>query len=82
MGAMIRFKRDTGVDVSRLDVSDLESMVRFVWHCVVSASKVDGIEFGMDFEEFADNLDPASLNGFYDGMATTEGEKKTKRQPT
>jgi hypothetical protein len=83
MGAMIRFKRDTGVDVSKLDTSDMESMVRFVWHCVASASKVDGVEFNMKFEDFADHLDPTTLNGFYAEMAEdNDGGKKKVTTPS
>jgi hypothetical protein len=79
MGAMIRYKRDTGVDVSALDTTDIESMVRFVWHCVMSACKADGIEFEMDFDEFADRLDPEVLNRFYGEMNTgADGQKKTE----
>lgn len=76
MGAMIHYKRDTGVDVSKLDTTDIESMVRFIWHCVRSACKADGIEFDLDFDEFADRLDPETLNRFYGEMAVEADEQK------
>lgn len=77
MGAMIRFKRATGYDVSKLDTSNLEDMIRFIWCCVSSACAVDKVEFSMDFLEFADQLDPDTLASFYDGMNNSvDAEKK------
>lgn len=80
MGAMLRFKRATGHDVSSLDSGNMEELIIFLHCCVASACRADGIEFAMDVEEMADNLEPDALNAFYDGFATTEeadGEKKT-----
>ncbi|WP_289756931.1 hypothetical protein [uncultured Duncaniella sp.] len=83
MGAMVRYKRQTGRDISSLDTSDIEGMVLFLWCCVVSACRADGVEFTMDFEEFGDRLEPADLTGFYEGMhnAVPTEEKKTVGTP-
>ncbi len=83
MGTMVRYKRQTGRDISSLDTSDIEGMVLFLWCCVVSACRADGVEFTMDFEEFGDRLEPADLTGFYEGMhnAVPTEEKKTVGTP-
>lgn len=79
MGAMIRFKNKAGYDVSQLDTSDIEGLTLFLWCCVAAACSADKVNFEMSFEEFADSLEPSSLNDFYDTMSPT-GEKKTVSQ--
>lgn len=80
MGAMVRFKRATGHEVSNINTADMEEMVTFVHCCVVSACVVEKVDFDMTVEEFADNLEPDALNEFYGGMDAAEPvdpEKKT-----
>lgn len=83
MGAMLRFKRETGHDVSRMLADDVSDMVAFLWCCIVSASKADGTPFDMPLMDFADMLDPDSIKAFYDGMdGSIPDEKKTGSRPT
>lgn len=80
MGAMVRFKRETGRDVSTLSQTDISDLVLFMWCCVASASKADGVEFDMSFEDFADRLDGENLESFLDmmgGEASAKEKKKT-----
>ncbi|MBQ6311090.1 MAG: hypothetical protein IJK74_06035 [Bacteroidales bacterium] len=77
MGAIVRYKRATGQDISKLESSDASGMVIFLWCCVVSASKADGVEFNMGLEEFADCCEIQTLNDFSEQMAKeAEGRKK------
>lgn len=76
MGAMLRFKRVHGMDLGELAPTDVEGLLKFIWCCICSASSVDGREFALSFEEFADRITPetfealcAELNG--------DGQKKT-----
>lgn len=78
MGALLRYKRETGQDISKLESSDTSGMVIFLWCCVVSASKADGVEFNMTLEEFADSCEVETLNNFTDQMAKASGKKKVK----
>lgn len=78
MGAMLRFKRETGHDVSQMDSTDVAELVILLWCCIVSASKADGVEFGMELMDFADQLDPKALTDFYASMKQEEEEKKTE----
>lgn len=64
MGAMVRFKRETGYDVSAIDEKGVSDLVLFMWCCVVSACKADGVSFDLSFEDFADRLEPGMLGEF------------------
>lgn len=75
MGAMVRFKRESGKDVSRIDQSDVSDLVLLLWCCVASACAVDGVEFSYSFDMFADLLSPQDLADFYDD--SLEPQKKT-----
>lgn len=68
MGAMLRFKRETGREVTDMTggVSDL---CTYLYCCVVSACMADGVEFGMGLDEFADNLSPADLQAWAEALA-------------
>ena len=82
MGAMLRFKRETGKDASELKETDVAELVTFLWCCIASASKADDVEFGMSLMDFADQLEPETLTGFYTSMSEDapagDAEKKTE----
>lgn len=85
MGAMLRFKRVTGHDISSLNSGDMAELITFLHCCVTSACRADKIEFSMDVEEMADHLTPDDLNAFYDGVASGEGaadDEKKMSNPT
>ena len=58
MGAMLRFKRETGREVTELDMSQMSDLAVWLWCCVLSACAADGVDFGMELMEFADQLSP------------------------
>lgn len=83
MGAMLRFKRKTGYDVSKMSMSDLSDLITFLWCCVAGSCNADNVPFDMDLEKFADGIDLESLTGFYEEEQQTEEEgeqKKSKKQ--
>lgn len=83
MGAMLRFKRETGRDVSQMADDDVADMVTFLWCCIASACHADGVPFDIALMDFADMLGPDSIREFYDGMdAAHPDEKKTDGRPT
>ncbi len=83
MGAMVRFKRSAGYDISQLDSSNLEDLLVFIWCCVLSACNADGVEFDMDFETFADKLNADDVARFFQSMDSPESdEKKTTPRST
>lgn len=75
MGAMLRFKRETGRDVSEMSSGDISDLITFMWCCVSSACVADGTEFGLTLEEFADRMDPESLGRFYESGASDSKKK-------
>lgn len=87
MGAMRRYKRETGQDVSLMG-NDVDLLVIFMFCCVASACNADDVPFELDMDKFADGLDMNDLSGFAESMAPKEeGSKKKKgmdpeRQPT
>lgn len=86
MGAMLRFKQETGEEVTAITES-LENFVTYLWCCVTSACKHDKVDFGMGLMDFADALEPDQLSmlqndatgaAAIDGHeADEEGEKKS-----
>lgn len=76
MGAMLRFKRETGRDVSGMSSDDVSDLVTFMWCCVASACAADGVELGLTLEEFADRLDPSGISEFYEDGQTEASKKK------
>lgn len=77
MGAMLRFKRATGTDISTVTDGDTAALVTFLHCCVASACAADGVPFTLTLEEFADHLTPADL----DGLSAGEGKKKAPAAP-
>lgn len=84
MGAMRRFKRETGMDISQAG-NDIDLMSTFMWCCVASACNADGVPFEMDADKFADGIDLEDLNRFQADMTGEEdgegeAKKKTEQQ--
>mgnify|MGYP001237742378 CR=1 FL=1 len=80
MGAMLRFKQETGKEVTDID-GGLSDMCTFLWCCVVSACKADGVEFGMSLLDFADSLTPEEMEDWSKSVseeAEAGDEKKRK----
>lgn len=80
MGAMLRFKRETGKEVTEIkgEVSDL---CTYLWCCVASASKHDGIDFDLSLMDFADSIAPEEVTAWANAInaesGTDNGEKKS-----
>lgn len=80
MGAMLRFKKETGKEVTDISGS-LTDLCAYLYCCVASASAAEGVEFGMSLMEFADALDPADMAAWagqmQQGADGTDEEKKS-----
>ena len=87
MGAMLRFKKETGKEVTEISDS-LSDMFAYLYCCTASACKKDGVKFNMTLMDFADSLTPEDLNGWTAAVNNTtdatsvseegaDGEKKT-----
>lgn len=82
MGAMLRFKRQTGTDVSQMG-TDVSLMIVFLFCCVASACNADGVEFALDIDKFADGLAPGVLEDFAETLQGdgADSKKKTAEPP-
>ena len=75
MGAMVRFKNESGKDVSKLEKTNISELVLFVYCCVKSACNADKVEFDYDFQSFADLMEQRT-------PSTRIWAVKKKKRPT
>ena len=61
MGAMLRFKRETGKEVTGIQENSFTDLCTYLYCCVVSACAADKIEFGYSLIDFADALSPEDM---------------------
>lgn len=80
-GAMLRYTRETGKDVS--DISAFGDWLALIYCCVVSGCKREGVSFAMSLEDFADATTPEDIERWVSavnagvGVSKSEGEKKS-----
>lgn len=82
MGAMLRFKQETGKEVTEMSDNNLTELCAYLYCCVASACSADKVEFNMSLMDFADALSPADMNTLATQLqggttADTKAEKKT-----
>lgn len=73
MGAMLRFRQETGKDATEIDGS-LTDLCTYLYCCVASACKHDGVEFGFSLMAFADGLTPEDLTAWSEAVALDQPE--------
>lgn len=81
MGAMLRFKKETGKEVTEMDLSSFTDICTYIYCCVASASSADGIDFNMPLMAFADALSPDDMNAWVakmqeNAVAEADGSEK------
>lgn len=79
MGALLRFKRETGKDAAQISQDDVADLITLLWCCVASACAGDHVSFGMKLMDFADQLDPDALTGFYASMGEENPPSPSER---
>lgn len=88
MGAMLRFKQETGKEITEIEQGSFSDICTFLWCCVVSACKHDGIDFNMSLMDFADSISPEDMEKWNkdvqgeetadDAEDNAESEKKSR----
>lgn len=88
MGAMLRFKQETGKEITEIEQGSFSDICTFLWCCVVSACKHDGIEFNLSLMDFADSISPEDMEKWNndvqgdaenaDDAESQQGEKKSR----
>lgn len=61
MGAMLRFKKETGKEVTELQNGSFSDLCAYLYCCVASASSADKVPFDMSLMDFADALSPEDM---------------------
>lgn len=86
MGAMLRFKKETGKEITEITDKSFTDLCTYLYCCVASASAADKVDFSMSLLEFADALNPEEMSAWAEQMqqsstvntdSTAEGEKKS-----
>lgn len=83
MGAMLRFKKETGKEVTEITNTSFTDLCTYLYCCVASASAADGVPFSMSLMDFADALNPDDMTTWATQMqqssTTTDAEEVKKK---
>lgn len=77
MGAMLRFKKETGKEVTEIGDDSLSDMCTYLFCCTASACKKDGVKFDMSLMDFADSITPEDLNQWTEAVNGTADQTPT-----
>lgn len=76
MGAMRRYKRETGQDMNLMG-GDIDLMLVFMYCCVAGACNADDVPFDLDIDKFADGMSLEDFNRYAQTLSLeAEGSKK------
>lgn len=78
LGAQLLFKQETGRELAEMDGT--EDFARYVYACARSASKADGMELKVSFEEFVDHFDQSLIDEWTEMQLEAIQKKTTLRQ--
>ena len=73
MGAMLRFKQETGKEITEIDPTSFTELCTYLWCCVVSGAKREGKAFDLSLMDFADSLTPEDMKEWNEAI-TAEAE--------
>lgn len=76
MGAMLRFKSETGHEVTEMDGGFTEACT-YLWCCLVSACRRDHIDFDMSLMDFADAISPEDMGAWSEALQADADEAPT-----
>jgi len=62
MGAMLRYHRETGNEVSDIKGS-ISEFATLLYCCTKSACLADHVDFGLTLDEFCDNIEASEIEG-------------------
>ena len=79
MGAMLRFKKETGKEVTELTGRDFSDLCTYLYCCVASACAADKIEFNYSLLEFADAMSPEDMQQWAEGLQQDKAEGDEKK---
>lgn len=68
MGAMLRFKEQTGKEITDLDTTSFTELCTYLWCCIKSACAREQKQFDLSLLDFADSIDPDDMNAWAAAM--------------
>lgn len=74
MGAMLRFKHETGREITEIDPASFTDLCTYLWCCVSSAAKRENKDFNLSLMEFADNITPEDMTEWNQAIAQEQAE--------
>lgn len=80
MGAMLRFKQETGREITEIDPTSLTDLCTYLWCCVASAAKRENKKFDLSLMEFADSIDPDDMKRWNEAIAAENTDKNTPEE--
>lgn len=81
MGAMLRFKEQTGKEITEMDASSFNEQVIFLWCCIKSACAREKIPFDLTLMEFADSVEPEDMQAWNKANEAAQEGKKENKDP-
>ena len=83
LGAMLRFRRETGKELNEAEADmSMTMLIVLMWCCLVSACQADGVECDLTMEQMADRLDVKDVNRFSSQLSQGQSaEAKKKESP-
>ena len=78
MGAMLRFKEETGKEVTEIDPGSFTDVCTYLWCCIKSASKADGLNFDLSLMDFADGVMPEDAKAWAEANKEQSGDGTTE----
>lgn len=80
MGAMLRFKQETGKEITEMKPENFSELCTYLWCCVVSGSEREKLGFNMTLMEFADALTPDDMVNWQKEVAANQKEAAADEQ--
>ena len=77
MGALLRFKNETGREFATVQATDVSDICVFVWCCAKSACQREKIDFPLTVMDFADSIAPEELTAIFQLMVEDSQKKMT-----
>lgn len=86
MGAMLEFKRRTGLEVTEIQGTEISLVIMSIFCCLISSCRADGVELPFKDEmDMADHMSPEDLAGwqnenFQPEVVSLESEKPLSKK--
>ena len=81
MGAMLRFKEQTGKEITELDTNSFTDLCTYLWCCIKSACAREQKQFDLSLIEFADSIDPDDMNAWAAAVQAENGGETPATDP-